>query len=112
VRRLGEGTVRHLAVTGTIIDAATARALGLGQILCRTQPALERALAAVLGEIGKMEPDALATAKRLTLLCAEREAESVMDRASTELARLLRRPQAAAGMKAFLRKEPPPWAAR
>jgi isohexenylglutaconyl-CoA hydratase len=112
VRRLGEGAVRHLAVTGAIIDAAAARALGLGQVLCGTRPALERSLARVLGEIAKMEPDALATAKRLALMCSERRANAVLDRASAELARLLRRPEAAAGMQAFLKKELPPWAVR
>jgi isohexenylglutaconyl-CoA hydratase len=33
----------------------------------------------------------------------------VMDRASVELVRLLRRPEALAGMRSFLLKKPPPW---
>ena len=109
VRRLGEGTVRYLAVTGTIMDAASARRAGLGQILCRTSAALDRALKAVLRDIGRMEPDALAAVKRLTLMCANYSDEAVMDRASVELVRLLRRPEAMAGMRAFLQKKPPPW---
>lgn len=64
----------------------------------------------MLRDIGKMEPDALATAKRLTLMCATNGDEEMMNRASVELVRLLRRPEALAGMQAFLLKKPPPWA--
>ena len=112
VRRLGEGAVRYLAVTGAIVDAAGARRLGLGNYLCSSAPGLDRALKTVLRDIARMEPDALATVKRLTLMCAANGDEAVMDRASVELVRLLRRPEALAGMQAFLRKMPPPWAAR
>ena len=112
VRRLGEGAVRYLAVTGAIADAAAAQRLGLGQYLCATAAGLERALESVLRDIGRMEPDALATAKRLTLMCAANSDEAVMDRAGVELVRLLRRPEALTGMRAFLLKKLPPWASR
>ena len=110
VRRLGEGAVRYLAVTGAIADAASAQRLGLGQYLCASAASLERALKTVVRDIGKMEPDALATAKRLTLMCATHSDAAVMNRASVELVRLLRRPEARAGIRAFLLKESPPWA--
>lgn len=109
VRRLGEGTVRYLAVTGAIVNAANARRSGLGQYVCATPAALDRTLKGVLRAIGEMEPDALATAKRLTQMCATNRDETVLERASVELVRLLRRPQALAGMRAFLHKKPPPW---
>ena len=112
VRRLGEGTVRYLAVTGAIVNAAGARRLGLGQYLRATTAGLDRALNTVLRDIGRMEPDALATVKRLALKCGTTSDEAVMDRASIELVRLLRRPEARAGMQAFLHKKPPPWAAK
>ena len=110
VRRLGEGAVRYLAVTGAIVDAAGARRLGLGQYLCSTASGLDRSLESVLRAVGAMEPDALATVKRLTLMCATHGYEAVMDRASVELVRLLRRPEALAGTRAFLKKTLPPWA--
>ena len=110
VRRMGESAVRYLAVTGAIISGATARQLGLGNFVCATATALERRLKDVLRDVGRMEPAALAMAKRLTLMCATGSDEAVMDRASAELARLLRRPEALAGMRAFLQKKPPPWA--
>lgn len=110
VRRLGEGPVRYLAVTGTILEAAGARQMGLGQFVCATAASLERTLKAALRDIARMEPDALATVKRLVRMSATRSDAAVMDRASEELVRLLRRPEARAGMQAFLLKKPPPWA--
>ena len=91
------------------MTAAEARRLGLGQYLCAGAASLERSLKDALRDIGRMELDALATAKRLTLMCAAGSDEAVMDRASVELVRLLRRPDAKAGMRAFLLKKPPPW---
>ncbi|HEY5637751.1 MAG TPA: enoyl-CoA hydratase-related protein [Burkholderiales bacterium] len=110
VRRLGEGAVRHLAVTGSILDARAARRLGLGQYLCASDASIEQTLEAVLGDVARMEPDALATVKRLTLACATSGDAAVMDAASAELARLLRRPEAGEGMAAFLAKTRPAWA--
>ncbi|MDA0225567.1 MAG: enoyl-CoA hydratase/isomerase family protein [Proteobacteria bacterium] len=110
VRRIGEGAVRHLAVTGTIMDARSARRLGLGQFLCTNAQAIEQALETVLEAIARMEPDALATVKRLALACATSADAAVMDAASIELARLLRRPEAKEGMAAFLAKARPSWA--
>lgn len=112
VRRIGEGAARALAVTGAIIDAQEARRLGVGQFVCASTSALERRLLAVLQDVGRMEPDALATAKRLILMCATSGDKAVMDRASVELVRLLRRPEARAGMRAFLLKRAPPWACK
>jgi isohexenylglutaconyl-CoA hydratase len=110
VRRLGEGRVRRLAVTGNLLGAEAAREAGLGHVVCRSGAALERALTDVLADVKRMEPGALATVKRLVALCSERGDKAVMDRASRELLRLLRRPQAKAGMRAFLEKKLPPWA--
>ena len=108
VRRVGEGAARYLAVTGAVIDAKTALEIGLGQFATSS---VERKLKEVLKDIGRMEPEALGTVKRLVLDCATRSDRQIMDAASIELVRLLRRPQARAGMEAFLKKKPPPWSA-
>lgn len=108
VRRIGESAARYLAVTGAVIDAKAAREIGLASFVTN---AVEKKLKDVLKDVGRMEPDALATVKRLVLDCATQADRAVMDAASMELVRLLRRPQARAGMQAFLRKKPPPWAA-
>ena len=106
VRRVGEGVARYLAVTGAVIDAQTASEVGLATFVTN---AIDKKLKDVLKDIGRMEPEALATVKRLVLDCATQSDRTVMDAASVELVRLLRRPQARAGMEAFLRKKPPPW---
>ena len=108
VRRVGEGAARRLAVTGTVIDAGTAQEIGLGQLVSSS---IDKKLKEVLGDIGRMEPGALATVKRLVLDCATQSDREIMDAASLELVRLLRRPQARAGMEAFLEKKKPPWTA-
>jgi isohexenylglutaconyl-CoA hydratase len=108
VRRVGESAARYLAVTGTVIDAKAALEIGLGQFVT---PAVDKKLQGILKDISRMEPEALAAVKRLVLDCATQSDRAVMDAASLELVRLLRRPQARAGMEAFLRKKPPPWSA-
>ncbi|MGQ0654337.1 MAG: enoyl-CoA hydratase/isomerase family protein, partial [Betaproteobacteria bacterium] len=108
VRRVGEGAARYLAVTGTVIGAQTALQIGLAQFASAD---VDTKLKEILAHVGRMEPDALATVKRLVLDCARRPDGEVLDAASVELVRLLRRPEARAGMEAFLNKKPPPWVA-
>jgi isohexenylglutaconyl-CoA hydratase len=108
VRRVGEGAARTLAVTGAVIGADAALEIGLAQIVSSS---VDKKLKEVLKDIARMEPEALATVKRLVLDCATQDDRQVLDAASVELVRLLRRPEARAGMEAFLKKKPPPWAA-
>ncbi len=112
VRRLGEGLVRELAATGRVIDAVEARRLGVGRHLCRTEAQIEAILGELAEDILKMEPSALATAKRLVLTCARENDRAVLDDAASSLVGLLRRPQAAEGIKAFMAKAPPPWSGK
>src|SRR5262245_41505403 len=95
VRRVGEGAARYLAVTGAVIEAKVALETGLGHFVVSS---LDKKLQSVLKEIARMEPEALATVKRLVLDCATKSDREIMDAASEELVRLLRRPQARAGM--------------
>jgi isohexenylglutaconyl-CoA hydratase len=57
-----------------------------------------------------MEPQALATAKRLVLSAAVSDDRAVLDDAAESLVGLLRRPQAAEGIQAFMAKTTPSWA--
>ncbi len=109
VRRMGEGAARDLAVTGRVIDATEAHRLGLGRHLCGTTAEINRVLKAVLDDALRMEPQALATAKRLVLSTATSEDRAVLDDAAESLVGLLRRPEASEGIKAFMAKKPPPW---
>ena len=109
VRRMGEGAARDLAVTGRVIDAVEAHRLGLGRHLCHNTTELNRTIAAVLDDVLKLEPQALAVAKRLVLSCARNDDRAVLDDAAEALVGLLRQPAANEGMRAFKEKRPPPW---
>lgn len=112
VRRLGEGPARDLAVTGRVIDAIEAHRLGIGRYLCRSAAEIDATLRGLLDDILKMEPQALATVKRLVLACATGDDRAVLDDAAESLVSLLRRPEAAAGIKAFKAKSRPAWTKR
>jgi isohexenylglutaconyl-CoA hydratase len=110
VRRVGEGAARDLAVTGRVIDAAEAHRLGIGRHRCATTAEIGRTLRAVIDDVLKLEPQALATVKRLVLSCAAEDDHAVLDDAAESLVDLLRRPQAAEGIRHFMAKTLPPWA--
>ena len=73
---------------------------------------VEAALDALLEDIFRMEPQALATGKRLVLSCAAEEDGAVLDDAAESLVELLRRPQAREGIAACKAKRAPSWARR
>lgn len=110
VRRIGPGPARDLAVTGRIIDAAEARRLGVGNHLCSGTADINRTLKAVLDDVLRQEPRAVATVKRLLLSCATKDDPAVLDDAAESLVGLLRQPQAKEGIEAFKSKSAPPWA--
>ncbi|MGH7332706.1 MAG: enoyl-CoA hydratase/isomerase family protein, partial [Candidatus Rokuibacteriota bacterium] len=110
VRRIGEGPARELAVTGRLIDADEALRLGIGRYLCANEADIARTLEAVLDDIRRNEPAAVAAVKALALSCATDSDPRVMDAAAAHLVRLLRGSAAQAGMQAFLDKRPAPWA--
>ena len=110
VRRVGEGPARDLAVTGRVIDAREAHRLGIGRHVCANTAEINRTLKAVLEDVLRLEPQAVATVKRLVLGCATSDDRAVLDRAAESLVELLRRPQTAEGIRHFMAKTLPPWA--
>ena len=109
-RRIGEGALRDLAVTGRVIDADEARRLGIGRYRCGTTADIAKTLRGLLDDILRMEPRAVAVVKRLVLSAATSDDRAVLDDAARSLVDLLRRPQATDGIKAFKAKTAPPWA--
>lgn len=109
-RRIGEGPLRELAVTGRVIGAPEALALGIGRHLCETHDQANVILHVAIADIRRNSPAALAAVKRLVLACATKRDAEVLDDAAVELVALLRRPDTQAGMKAFFNKQAPPWA--
>lgn len=110
VRRIGEGATRDLAVTARLIDGAEAWRLGIGRYLCDDDAAVERTLVGLVDDLLKLEPHAVAAAKRLVMACTGHDIPPVLDAAARSLVGLLRRPQAAAGIRHFKAKSLPPWA--
>ncbi len=110
VRRMGEGAVRDLAVSGRVIDGREAHRLGVGRHLCASAQEVEQTLHSLIDDVLKMEPVSLAAAKRLVLSCSRRETGEVLDDAAATLATLLRRPEATEGIRHFLSKTSPSWA--
>jgi enoyl-CoA hydratase/carnithine racemase len=110
VRRVGEGAARDLAVTGRVIDAREAHRLGIGRHFCANTAEINRTLKAVLDDVLRLEPEAVAAVKRLVQSCATSDDRAVLDAAAESLVGLLRRPQAAEGIRHFMAKTRPPWA--
>ena len=64
----------------------------------------------MLDDVLRLEPQAVATVKRLVLSCATEDDRAVLDDAAESLVGLLRRPQAKEGIEAFKGKTAPSWA--
>jgi len=111
VRRLGEGVIRHLAVTGTTLSGSEAVQAGLGRRLVHSEFEMNAAVEEALDNIQRMEPAALASVKRLVLSCASEPDINVLEAAASDLVGLLRKPAAREGIGAFMDKTLPPWAA-
>ena len=97
-------------MTGRVIDAAEAHRLGIGRHFCANTAEINRTLKAVLDDVLKLEPEAVASVKRLVLACATGDDRMVLDDAAASLVGLLRRPQAVEGIRHFMAKTLPPWA--
>ena len=109
-RRIGEGALRDLAVTGRLVDADEAVRLGIGRHRCSTTADIAKTLRGLIEDILKGEPQAIATVKRLVLSAATTDDRALLDDAAESIVGLLRQPQAAEGIKAFKAKTSPPWA--
>jgi isohexenylglutaconyl-CoA hydratase len=108
VRRLGEATVRRIAITASVLDAADAHRVGIAD-LAVPNDGIEAALARELANLRRAAPGAVAAVKRLVLESSTEPLTSVLDNGATELLELLRGGDAAEGIAAFLAKRPPRW---
>ena len=108
VRRLGEATVRRIAITASVLDAAEAHRVGIADLVVPND-GIEAALARELANLRRAAPGAVAAVKRLVLESSTEPLMSVLDNGATELLELLRGGDAAEGIAAFLAKRPPRW---
>ena len=108
IARVGAARARRLFCTGETFGAADALAWGL---VDRVAPAaeLDAAVAAVVGDLVKGAPGAIAEAKKLVRDLAAAEPESVPTYTADLIARLRAAEEGQEGMAAFLEKRPPRW---
>ena len=107
--KMRRGDAMEAFLRGHRFPASRAAELGLIQ---RAVPAgeLDAAVDAVLDDLKLAGPQALAAAKRLVYDVPAMEAKEAFAYTADLSARLFRGDEAAAGMKAFLAREKPPWA--
>jgi len=110
-RRMGAGQLRRIAVLGQRISGEEAYRLGVAHYLTRSNAETEEILVRVLDEIDRNDPAAMAAVKDVVLRTEDEALGETMDAAAHHLVGLLRRPEAPAGMQAFLEKRDPPWLA-
>src|SRR5689334_11088654 len=108
IARLGAARARRLFCTGETFGAADALAWGL---VDRVAPAaeLDATVAAVVGDLVKGAPAAIAEAKKLVHHLAAAEPASVPTYTADLIARLRAAEEGQEGMAAFLEKRPPRW---
>ena len=109
VRRVGHSHARRLAVTGETLAPAVAMQLGLAHTLVDVDGDIDAAVAAILARVRRCEPTAVAATKALVNRATVTELDSLLDDAAVEFSALVRRPEAKAGMTAFLTRKPAPW---
>jgi len=107
--RMRRGEALEAFLRGNRFSAARAAELGL---IARAVPAqqLDAAVEEILADLRKGGPEALAFAKRLVYEVPEMPPEEAFAWAAEHSARLFQGAEAKAGMRAFLKREKPPWA--
>ena len=111
VAAIGVRPARRLMLTGERIAAAEAASLGLVHEVVPADQ-LDGAVAAVLDQVLKGGPGALAAAKRLVRDLAGRPIDAeLIDDTARRIAALRASPEAREGVGAFLDKRPPGWLA-
>lgn len=107
-QRLGERAARECLLSGQHYSAEAARGLGLVNHVV-VDGELEDALQDTLGRHLRAAPGATAATKRL-LQRLRGPVPDLRDEAAIVFAAALRGPEAAAGLRAFARRQPAPWA--
>lgn len=110
VGRIGEGAARAMIATGRIAGGEEALRLGILHELAADPADLAARTEAAAADALLSAPHALAEAKRLARLAPSRPYGEMLDDAAARIVHLLRQPEAAEGIAAFLAKRRPGWA--
>ncbi|MGH9329557.1 MAG: enoyl-CoA hydratase-related protein [Vicinamibacterales bacterium] len=108
VAKIGVSAARELFLTGRRFPAARAREIGLVHTVVAAG-ALDDAIEATLAELATSSPGAIEEAKALIPKIAGRRPSDVMTLTSGTIAKQRVSEDGQDGMKAFLRKQKPPW---
>jgi isohexenylglutaconyl-CoA hydratase len=91
------------------LKPAEATRLGLAHIALEAGADIDAEMQQILTRVRRCEPTAVAATKRLVDRAGSVELGSLLDEAAAEFSTLVRRPEAKAGMTAFLTRKPAPW---
>jgi methylglutaconyl-CoA hydratase len=108
IRRLGEVRAMRLFLTGEPIDARTALAYGLVDVVV-ADGEIDAAVEKVCADLGKAGPNALIAAKELVTKVTRLDGDAALDYTADLIARLRVSDEAVEGMTAFLEKRPAAW---
>lgn len=109
VQRLGPSEARRLAVTGGRFDGHTAKAIGLVHTVVEDDAGMTEALEAVLAQILRCAPGAIAATKRILLDVGRVDHDTLLDAAADRFAEAVRGPEGIEGTTAFIQKRKPNW---
>jgi enoyl-CoA hydratase len=110
-RKLPANVAMELALTGDPLDAATAHAHGMVNVLCEPGEALERALE-LGGRIAANAPLAVAESRALVIDTTASDDETAWQRTRRSSARILASEDVQEGIRAFVERRAPLWTGR
>ena len=110
VQRLGPSEARRLAVTGGRFNGHVAKDIGLVHTVVEDEAGLNEALEAVLAQILRCAPGAIAATKRIMVDVGRVDLETLLDAAADRFAEAVRGPEGIEGTTAFISKRKPSWA--
>lgn len=108
--RIGLTRARMLAVTGASFRAPEALQLGLVHHVVADPAALDAKVDAVLAEVARCEPSAIAETKRILHLARRAPRAAVIEAAAESFAAAMASEAAREGVAAFVGKRAPEWA--
>lgn len=110
--KIGVGSARELFLTGELVRAERAQAIGLVQYVVADEAALDTAVAERVAQLLQAAPGAQAAAKALIRAVAYQPREAMRAVTADLIAQRRASDEGREGMSAFLQKRPPAWQAK
>lgn len=112
IGKIGESHARALFLTGERFDAERALRIGLVHRIVESDEALDAAVAETVTQLRSSGPDAVRECKKLIAHVASHELADSIPYTIDAIATRRVSQEGQAGMQAFLKKEPAPWASK